>query len=121
MTTDPSQHLPVAHAAADLARDLIRTSHPGTFTEKADRDLVSDVDVNVERAVRQHLNQATPESASSARKKAAPTTPAPAGSGHSTPSTAPPTTPTASRCAPPPSHCSVTGTRPGRHRRPVHG
>ncbi len=60
MTADPGQYLPVAHAAADLARDLIRTSQPGAFTEKADRDLVSDVDVAVERAVRQHLHQATP-------------------------------------------------------------
>jgi myo-inositol-1(or 4)-monophosphatase len=60
VTTDPHQYLPVAHAAADLARDLIRTSHPGTITEKTDRDLVSDVDLAVERAVRQHLNQATP-------------------------------------------------------------
>ena len=60
MTTDSHQYLPVAHAAADLARDLIRTSHPGTITEKTDRDLVSDVDLAVERAVRQHLNQATP-------------------------------------------------------------
>jgi len=60
VTTDPHQYLPVAHAAADIARDLITTSHPGTFTEKADRDLVSDVDVAVERAVRQHLDQATP-------------------------------------------------------------
>ena len=60
MTADPGQYLPVAHAAADLARGLIRTSHPGAFTEKADRDLVSDVDLAVERAVRQHLRQATP-------------------------------------------------------------
>src|SRR5262249_30767125 len=60
VTADPGQYLPVAHAAADLARDLIRTSHPGAFTEKADRDLVSDVDLAVERAVRQHLHQATP-------------------------------------------------------------
>ena len=49
-----------------------------------------------------------PRSGSSARKKAAPTTPAPAGCGPSTPSTAPPTTPTASRCAPRPSPCSAT-------------
>ena len=60
MTTDPAQYLPVAHAAADIARDLIRTSHPSAFTEKADRDLVSDVDLAVERAVRGHLHDATP-------------------------------------------------------------
>ena len=60
MTTDPSQYLPVARAAADVARDLITTRHPGAFTEKTDRDLVSDVDFAVERAVRAHLQDATP-------------------------------------------------------------
>ncbi|MGO9082568.1 MAG: inositol monophosphatase family protein [Streptosporangiaceae bacterium] len=60
MTTDPGRYLDAAMTAADLARDLIRTRRPATFTEKADRDLVSDVDVAVERAVREHLHQATP-------------------------------------------------------------
>ena len=60
MTRDLHDLLPVALAAADTARDLIRTTHPATVTEKADRDLVSDVDVAVERAVRSYLHQATP-------------------------------------------------------------
>jgi myo-inositol-1(or 4)-monophosphatase len=60
VTTDPRDYLPFAHTAADVARDLIRTSHPGKFTEKSDRDLVSDVDLAVERAVRSYLHQATP-------------------------------------------------------------
>jgi myo-inositol-1(or 4)-monophosphatase len=60
MTADPREYLPVALAAADLARDLIRTRHPGAITEKSDRDLVSDVDYAVEREVRSHLREATP-------------------------------------------------------------
>jgi myo-inositol-1(or 4)-monophosphatase len=60
VTTDPGQYLPIAQAAADIARDLITSSHPGTFTEKADRDPVSDADLAVERAVRRHLREATP-------------------------------------------------------------
>jgi len=60
VTPDPRQLLPVALAAADTARDLIGTGHPATVTEKSDRDLVSDVDVAVERAVRGYLHQATP-------------------------------------------------------------
>jgi myo-inositol-1(or 4)-monophosphatase len=42
---------------------LIRGSQAATVTvtEKADRDLVSDVDIAVERAVRDYLHQATPD------------------------------------------------------------
>ncbi len=60
MTLEPRQLLPSALAAVDLARDLIRTSEPGTVTEKTDRDLVSDVDVAIERAVRDYLRRSTP-------------------------------------------------------------
>jgi myo-inositol-1(or 4)-monophosphatase len=51
----------IAHEAVDLAADLVRTRQPGTVTEKQDRDMVSDVDVAVERVVRKHLVAATPE------------------------------------------------------------
>ena len=61
MTPEPRQLLPSALAAVDLARDLIRTSEPGTVTEKTDRDLVSDVDVAIERAVRDYLRRSTPD------------------------------------------------------------
>jgi hypothetical protein len=50
-----------------------------------------------------------PTSRSSGRKKAPPTA-QPAGCGHSTRSMAPPTTPTAPRCAPPRWHCSRTAS-----------
>ncbi len=50
MTPDPGSLLPVALQAADIAADLMRTRRPASFTEKADRDLVSDVDLAIERA-----------------------------------------------------------------------
>ena len=60
MTPDPESLLPVAVQAAALASDMMRTRRPAAITEKQDRDLVSDVDVAIERAVRAHLAQATP-------------------------------------------------------------
>ena len=61
MTADPRSLLPVALRAADIASDLIRTRRPASVTEKSDRDLVSDVDVAIERAVRGYLHDATPD------------------------------------------------------------
>src|ERR1700685_3291787 len=52
MTADPGSFLPVALQAADIASELIRTRRPASVTEKSDRDLVSDVDLAIERAVR---------------------------------------------------------------------
>jgi myo-inositol-1(or 4)-monophosphatase len=59
--TDPGSLLPVALRAADIASDLIRTRPPASVTEKSDRDLVSDVDLAIERAVRGYLHEATPD------------------------------------------------------------
>jgi myo-inositol-1(or 4)-monophosphatase len=61
MTADPGSLLPVALQAADIASDLIRTRRPAAVTEKSDRDLVSDVDLAIERAVRGYLHEATPD------------------------------------------------------------
>ncbi len=61
MTADPGSFLPVALRAADVASELIRTRPPASVTEKSDRDLVSDVDVAIERAVRGYLREATPD------------------------------------------------------------
>jgi myo-inositol-1(or 4)-monophosphatase len=61
MTPDPGSLLPVALQAVATAGDLIRTRRPASVTEKDDRDIVSDVDVAVERAVRAHLREATPD------------------------------------------------------------
>ena len=60
MTADPGALLPVALHAADAARELMLTG-PQTITEKSDRDLVSDVDLAIERAIRAYLRQATPD------------------------------------------------------------
>jgi myo-inositol-1(or 4)-monophosphatase len=60
MTPDPEALLPVALEAIATASELMRTRRPTSLTEKADRDLVSDVDVTIERAVRARLQAATP-------------------------------------------------------------
>jgi 3'-phosphoadenosine 5'-phosphosulfate (PAPS) 3'-phosphatase len=59
--TDPRSLLPVAFQAADIAADMMRTRRPAQLTEKHDRDLVSDVDLAIERQVRAHLAGATPD------------------------------------------------------------
>jgi myo-inositol-1(or 4)-monophosphatase len=60
MTADPGSLLPVAFRAVAAASEMMRTRRPATVTEKSDRDLVSDVDLAIERAMRDHLNAATP-------------------------------------------------------------
>jgi myo-inositol-1(or 4)-monophosphatase len=59
-TPDPGSLLPIALEAIATASDLMRTQRPALLTEKDDRDLVSDVDVTIERAVRARLQAATP-------------------------------------------------------------
>jgi myo-inositol-1(or 4)-monophosphatase len=61
MTSDPGSLLPVALQAADIATAMMQTRRPATLTEKNDRDLVSDVDLAIERQVRAHLADATPD------------------------------------------------------------
>jgi myo-inositol-1(or 4)-monophosphatase len=61
MTADPGALLPVAFQAADMASEMMRTRRPASVTEKSDRDLVSDVDLAIERAIRRHLHEATPD------------------------------------------------------------
>src|SRR5262249_24196713 len=39
---------------------LLRASGPGQVTAKADRDMVSELDLSIERQVREHLQQVTP-------------------------------------------------------------
>ncbi|TDE29007.1 inositol monophosphatase family protein [Actinomadura sp. 6K520] len=61
MTDAPAALLPVALRAAEIASDLVRTRVPGLLTTKGDRDMASEVDYAVERAVRDHLKQRTPD------------------------------------------------------------
>jgi myo-inositol-1(or 4)-monophosphatase len=60
MTPDPGSLLPAAMQAADIAAEMMRTRRPAKLTEKNDRDLVSDVDLAIERQVRRHLADACP-------------------------------------------------------------
>jgi myo-inositol-1(or 4)-monophosphatase len=60
MTADPGSLLPVAFRAIDTASEIIRTHPLSALTEKSDRDLVSDVDLAVERAIRARLETETP-------------------------------------------------------------
>ncbi|TDD63531.1 inositol monophosphatase [Actinomadura darangshiensis] len=60
MTDAPAALLPVALQAAEIASDLVRTRVPGLLTAKGDRDMASEVDYAVERAVRDHLKDRTP-------------------------------------------------------------
>ncbi|WP_344241876.1 inositol monophosphatase family protein [Actinocorallia libanotica] len=60
MTASMTSLLPVALEAAALAHDLILTRAPGAVTAKGDRDMASEVDYAVERAVRDHLRERTP-------------------------------------------------------------
>src|SRR6516164_4170572 len=103
MTDDPGSLLPIAFRAIDTASEIIRTHPLRTLTEKSDRDLVSDVDLAVERAIRAHLQTQTPGIGFLGEEEGRTGTPAPNGSGPWTPSTAPRTSRTASRCAPSPS------------------
>ncbi|TNY36835.1 inositol monophosphatase family protein [Thermomonospora catenispora] len=61
MTVEPASLLPVALDAVALAADLMRTRAPGPLTAKGDRDMASEVDYAVERAVREHLRAKTPD------------------------------------------------------------
>ena len=63
MTTEQDQrhYLAIARRAAGEAAELIRTHAPGRLTEKGDRDPASEVDLAVERFVRDFLQNKTPE------------------------------------------------------------
>ncbi|MEV0271971.1 inositol monophosphatase family protein [Hamadaea sp. NPDC050747] len=53
--------LAAAQDAVDLAAGMLRTRLPGVLTAKGDRDMASEVDYAVERAVRSFLAERTPD------------------------------------------------------------
>lgn len=53
--------LPVAQAAADLARSMFLTNRPGLATAKGERDFATELDYSIERAVREFLHNAFPQ------------------------------------------------------------
>ena len=63
MISDQHQrhYLAIARRAAAEAAEVIRTNAPGRLTEKGDRDPASEVDLAVERFVRDFLHNKTPE------------------------------------------------------------
>ncbi|WP_395111604.1 inositol monophosphatase family protein [Actinomadura sp. SCN-SB] len=61
MTDAPAALLPAALKAAEIASELVRTRVPGLLTAKGDRDMASEVDYAVERAVRDYLKERTPD------------------------------------------------------------
>jgi myo-inositol-1(or 4)-monophosphatase len=58
---DQRQYLAIARRAVAEAAELVRTHTPGKLTEKGDRDPASEVDLAVERFVRDFLHNKTPE------------------------------------------------------------
>jgi myo-inositol-1(or 4)-monophosphatase len=58
--TDLSDLMPVAARAMDIARDIVLQRKPEIVTAKGDRDMVSDTDIAIERAVRDYLAKQTP-------------------------------------------------------------
>ncbi|RCG25408.1 inositol monophosphatase family protein [Sphaerisporangium album] len=60
MTNDARALLPIALEAVAIANELITTRPPGVITAKGDRDMATEVDYAVERAVRDHLGLRTP-------------------------------------------------------------
>jgi myo-inositol-1(or 4)-monophosphatase len=59
--TDHIQLLPIAREAVATARRIIRSRVPHSVVAKGDRDMVTDVDLAVEDAVRDFLSRETPE------------------------------------------------------------
>ena len=61
MTADLGPLLPIALEAVGIASELVRESTPGAITGKGDRDMVSEADYTVERALRELLHERTPD------------------------------------------------------------
>lgn len=60
-TSELDALLATATGAVTDAADYIRTHHPVRVTQKSDRDMVTDVDMAVERMIRERLAEATPD------------------------------------------------------------
>jgi myo-inositol-1(or 4)-monophosphatase len=57
---EPASALPAAREAVELAVRLLSTRAPGGITSKGDRDMASEMDYAVERALRAYLRDQTP-------------------------------------------------------------
>jgi myo-inositol-1(or 4)-monophosphatase len=61
MTAASGALLPVALEAVTIANELIRSRLPGPLIAKGDRDMATELDYAVERALRSHLRERTPD------------------------------------------------------------
>src|SRR5690606_28548417 len=61
VVTDPAELLDTAKRAASLGRNLLLDGKTGQVTAKSERDYVSELDVRIERVIREHLAEVTPE------------------------------------------------------------
>ncbi|MFI6506491.1 inositol monophosphatase family protein [Streptosporangium sp. NPDC050855] len=61
MTVDARALLPIAEQAVTIAAEIVKSRLPGIVTAKGDRDMATEVDYAVERAVRDFLSRETPE------------------------------------------------------------
>lgn len=59
--TQPNTYLPIAAQAMDLASQIVRERLPSVVDAKGDRDMVSDIDLQIEREVRGFLREQSPE------------------------------------------------------------
>lgn len=59
--TSHADLLRIANAAVDIARGILLRTEPGHITSKGDRDMASEVDYAIEKAVREHLAIHTPD------------------------------------------------------------
>lgn len=57
---DLSELLAIAQNAVDIGRKLMTTSGPGQVHDKGDRDLVTDLDLRIQREVKSYLQRVTP-------------------------------------------------------------
>ncbi|MGH3708840.1 MAG: inositol monophosphatase family protein [Pseudonocardiaceae bacterium] len=60
MSPDLTSLMPIARHAIDLGEAHVRTHQPRLITPKGDRDMMTDVDLAVERMIREFLAEATP-------------------------------------------------------------
>lgn len=58
--SEQDELLAIARHAVALGADLLHSGRPARITEKADRDIVTDIDMTIERAVRSYLASVTP-------------------------------------------------------------
>jgi myo-inositol-1(or 4)-monophosphatase len=58
---DHDQLLPIAREAVALAHGIVRSRMPSSVAEKGERDVVTDIDLAVEDAVREFLARETPD------------------------------------------------------------